>query len=377
LSYVLREFASAAELHHCAPAWDDLWQRSDHTSALFRAAMVTQWLEQFGPHQRSRILVVEDQGQMVAGVPLCQRRAARVLPVADVTLNYWSPNGDLLVDPQADVAAAMRVLLEGLERAPWPLLWFDCVPFEWPNWQALVTAAEQAGWTRLVRPRYCVGQVNLATGFDACETCWSKNHRRNLRRDMRRLEERGPVRLALHRHSTPAEVEPLLRRAFEIEDRGWKGREGTSVLHAPAIFQFFVRQGQQLAEWDSLCLAFLEVDEQPIAFEYGWISKNVYYSYKIGYDEDFSRFAPGHLVRSSLLKSLAAEGVRLVDFCGPMTPALAAWSTQSYPVGRLILAPPRTMNRALLETLRVLAAWRNRLHHRVGPPAIAAATAGP
>jgi hypothetical protein len=247
LSYVLREFASAAELHHCAPAWDDLWQRSDHTSALFRAAMVTQWLEQFGPHQRSRILVVEDQGQMVAGVPLCQRRAARVLPVADVTLNYWSPNGDLLVDPQADVAAAMRVLLEGLERAPWPLLWFDCVPFEWPNWQALVTAAEQAGWTRLVRPRYCVGQVNLATGFDACETCWSKNHRRNLRRDMRRLEERGPVRLALHRHSTPAEVEPLLRRAFEIEDRGWKGREGTSVLHAPAIFQFFVRQGQQLA----------------------------------------------------------------------------------------------------------------------------------
>lgn len=371
MAYVLREFESGAGLRGCAPAWDDLWQRSEHTSAMFRAAMVAEWLEQFGPQQRSRILVVEDQGRMVAGLPLCQRRAARVLPVADVTLNYWSPNGDLLVDPQADVDAAMGVLVDGLARLPWPLLWFDCVPFDWPNWKALVAAADRAGWTHMVRPRYCVGQVDLTAGFEECEARWSKNHRRNLRRDLRRLEERGPVRLAMHRQLAASELEPLLRRAFEIEDGGWKGRQGTSVLRTPEIFQFFLRQAQQLAEWGALCLAFLEHADQPIAFEYGWVSKEVYYSYKIGYDESYSRFAPGHLVRWSLLKSLAAEGVRLVDFCGPITPALSAWSTLSYPVGRLILAPPRTVNRTLLETLRLVAYWRNRLHHRVGPPPMA------
>ena len=39
----------------------------------------------------------------------------------------------------------------------------------------------------------------------------------------------------------------LLRRGFEIEDRGWKATEGTSVLRTPRVFDFFYRQAEQLA----------------------------------------------------------------------------------------------------------------------------------
>jgi hypothetical protein len=306
---------------------------------------------------------------MLAALPLCARRVGRVLSVGDVTLNYWSPNGDLLVDPQADVARVLAVLLDGLGRLPWPLLWFDCVPFDWPHWQALLVGAERAGWRQMVRPRYRVGQVDMGSGFDAYSAGWSKSHRRNLRRDMRRLEETGDTRLVLHRTLQPDEVEEPLRRALAIEDSGWKGREASSVLRSPEIFAFFLRQARQLAAWGDLSLALLEHAGQAIACEYGWVSKRVYYSYKIGYDETYRRYAPGHLVRWRLLEALATEGVERVDFCGPMTSALSAWSNVSYPVGRVILAPPWLTSRALLAALRVLAWSRRTLRRRPLEPA--------
>lgn len=351
----LRQIDSVDALRAVAPGWDDLWQRSDQSSALFRAEMVAQWLAQFARQTPPQILTVQRDGVLLAALPLCPRRAGRLLPVADLTMNDWSPNGDLLLDPHSDTEAVLSLLLEGLAQTPWPLAWFDCVPFDNPPWQALVAVARQSGWQCLIRPRYRIGQVDLSAGLEACVHRWSKNHRRNLRRDRRRLDEDGPTRLVLHRQLAPGDVEAPLRRAFEIEDSGWKGRGASSVLRTPGLFDFFLRQARQLVRWGSLSLAFLEHSGRPIAFEYGWIAKQVYYSYKIGYDENFRTYAPGHLVRMELLEALAAEGVRLVDFAGPMNRALAAWSLDDYPVGRLILAPPRRASLALLATLRAAA----------------------
>jgi hypothetical protein len=118
------------------------------------------------------------------------------------------------------------------------------------------------------------------------------------------------------------------------------------------MFEFFLRQARQLAAWGSLRLAFLEHRGRPIAFEYGWLAKGVYYSYKVGYDPEFASYGPGHLLRLHLLRALAAEpGVRLVDFHGPLTEALACWATRSYAIGRLVLAPPRIGSRLLLSAL--------------------------
>jgi CelD/BcsL family acetyltransferase involved in cellulose biosynthesis len=190
------------------------------------------------------------------------------------------------------------------------------------------------------------------------EAGWSKNHRRNLRKDERRLEGLGPLRLVVHQDfgaDSPAE---LFRRAFEIEDRSWKGTAGCAVLRTPGMFEFFLRQARQLAAWGSLRLAFLEHQGCPIAFEYGWLAKGVYYSYKVGYEPSFASYGPGHLLRLRLLRALAAEpGVKLVDFHGPLTEALACWATRSYTIGRMILAPPRRGSRLLLAGLTAARRW--------------------
>ena len=86
----LRQIQSVGELRAMAPAWDDLWRRSDVTLPVVRAELLAQWLEQFAPGTDFRGLVVEDQGQWVAALPLVGRRLGPVLRAGGMPSNEWS-----------------------------------------------------------------------------------------------------------------------------------------------------------------------------------------------------------------------------------------------------------------------------------------------
>jgi len=345
----LVQLQSPHQVRAAAGAWDRLWQRSSLSSSLFRAEMTAQWLEQFAAAARIHVLAVARDGEFLAVLPLAGRRVHRFLPVGDLPIDCWSPSGELLLDDGPEQADVLDVLMGGLCGTPWPLLWLDTIPYLEPRWQAFLAAALRRGLPTQVRPRYRIGQVELDVGAAGYEARWSKNHRRNLRKDERRLQGLGPLRLVVHRQFSGELPAELLRRGLEIEDRSWKGAEGCSVLRTPGMFEFFLRQARQLAAWGALRLAFLEHGGRPIAFEYGWLAKGVYYSYKVGYDPEFAAYGPAHLLRLYLLRSLAEEqGVRLVDCHGPLTEALACWATRSYVIGRVIVAPPRIGSRLLL-----------------------------
>jgi len=363
----LRQIDSVEGLRRLAPAWDRLWKRSEVPLPTARAELVAQWVEHFGAGRRLRVLAVEEDGDLVAALPLAGRLTHRVLPVGDVTWNYWSPNGELLVDPEADVPGVLDRLVAGLERAPWPLLWLDLTPFETPRWQSLIGALARRGLPADVHLRYRIGQAEVDGDFESYFAERSRAHRQGVRKSLRRLEREGPVELAAFCDFTPEEVDRRLREALGIEDRSWKHAPGRTVLSTPGMFEFYRRQARQLAEWGHLRLAFLKHRGKPIAFETGWTAKGVYHCFKVGYDPEHRRSSPGHVLRMLLLQAFAQQpGHRLVDFQGPLTEAVARWSTGSYPIGRLVIAPRRLAGRALLTGYRALAPVVRRLRAASG-----------
>jgi CelD/BcsL family acetyltransferase involved in cellulose biosynthesis len=361
----LVQFHSLEEILAAAPAWNRLWQRSELASPLFRAEMAVQWLEQFGGRSPLRVLAVQRDGEFLALLPLVERKARRLIRVGDVTINSWSPNGDLLLDPQPDVSQALDLLVDGLTRLPWSLLWLAMVPLEAPRWQAFRAALVRHGLPQETQVRYSIGQIDLSGGWEHCTAGWSKNHRRNLRKDQRRLEELGPVTLTLHRQFTPAEVDRLVTAAFELEYRSWKGSQGDAVCRHAGMLEYFLRQARQLAQWNALRVAFLEQAGKPIAFEYGWVGKDTYYSFKVGYDPEFARFGPGHLMRLALVRQLCADAtVKRLDFYGPLNEALACWATDRYQLGELMVALRPAGRLLWLPALKTLRRVRRRLRTR-------------
>lgn len=334
----LRTLDSVESIRAVAPAWDSLWQRSGVTMPTARAELVAQWLECFAPGKAAQSLVVEQDGEFLAALPLVGRRIRRLLTVGDVTWNEWSPSGELLLDPQCDVGAVLSCLLDGLVRLDWPLLWLDLAPIESPWWRDFLYVLARQQISVDVHPRYRIGQVELSGDFDAYLGSRSKNLRRNLRRDAKRIADLGGTSLEWRCQFNAELIEEELRRVFEVEDRSWKQFHGQTVLRMPGMFEFYCRQARQLAEWGMLRIATLELDGQPIAFEMGWTAKRVYHSFKVGFDAAYRDYGPGHLLRRAIVERLCqSQDTVTIDFQGPMTEALAAWSTRTYPIGRIVL----------------------------------------
>ena len=375
----LIHLTSVEELRAAASNWDDLWWRSDAVLPTVRAEMVAQWVEQFKPRAAFHTLVIADDGRWVAALPLVVCRVGWVIPAGGLPSNPWAPCGELLLDPAGDVDAALDLLMAAAADLPWQLLWLNEAVPESPRWQALLRACDRAKISTSYHERFRVGRVEIDRTWEIYQKRLPKSHRQSMNRSLRRLACEGDVQFEMRSRLTVEEVEPWLQAAFEVEDRGWKGEAGTSVLRTPGVFRFFTRQAEQLARWDQLETAALRLDGRIVAFVCGFRAKGVYFAHKIGYDSRFAAFSPGQLLFHHILERLHSEGgTQALNFMGPLNQALSRWRPATYGVGRLALAPHRLLGRAALygykhwwRPLRTLeAAAAARLHDHSKVPSI-------
>ncbi len=345
---------SMAELRAAAVGWDELWQRSDAALPTSRAELVAQWVEHFAPHSRSAMIVVRDGARPVAALPLTVGGPAG-FSVGRLPGNAWTTAGELLLDSGCDMAAACDQLVRGLVDLRLPLIVFDGAATDRPSWRQFAAALVRQGIQPVVRPRFFVERLQLAADWQTFLAGRSRGLRRQIRRVRGRAEAAGTLRLQVLAGLSTAAVAKWLRIGLEIEDRGWKGRAASSVLKSPGMFDFYLEQARRAALWGQLRLVFLELDGVPIAFEYGWLSKGVYFSPKVAYDEAYAQLSPGQLLRAELVERFHADrSCESIDYLGPSSRATADWSTEHYPVARVLIPTTRTGRIALAgyETLR-------------------------
>ncbi len=341
--------SSVEELRAEASAWDDLWWRSDVAVPIARAELVARWVEHFHPHGQFRALVVANGQRWIAALPLVSDRVGWMIPTGAMPSNAWLPCGELLLEPTAEVDAALDLLVTAAGGLPWQMLWLnDAVP-EAPRWQALFRACSRANVAATYHERFRVGRVEIDCDWDSYEKRLPKNHRQGLRRALRRLSSEGDVQFEMRSNVSDHEVEPWLQAAFELEDRSWKGAAGTSVLRSPGMFDVFVRNAEQLARWGQLELAALRLDGRMLAFVYGFRAKGVYFAHKIAYDESFAAFSPGQLLFNHILEQLHRDDeTRALDFMGPLNQSLSRWRPSTYGLGRVVIAPHKLLGRAAM-----------------------------
>ncbi len=355
------EFAQAVEL------WNDLWQRSsqnraDITPPSANGDSVKIWLDHFAQQAKFVALAIEQDGQLIAGLPLVERRMKHAFSIGSLPCNNWCWAGDLIVDPSADVDRALETLAVAVRRLPWPLLWFEVTPLETPRWQKFIAALKYVGSSFTASEKFRIGTIEIEEQLDrnweAYQTAWSGNHRRHMRKALRRANEEGGVELDIRRPSSAAEADSLMLEGFAVEHNSWKGNQQTSVLSNPTVWSFYRGQAAAMAEQGQLEISLLRHQGKAIGFEYGWYTDGVYFTPKVGYDDAYSKFSPGQLLRYLRYeKAFAQDGLRTIDFHGPLSEATAKWATHTYPVSRLVIETGGSGGRALLWAYQHL--WGN------------------
>lgn len=155
----------------------------------------------------------------------------------------------------------------------------------------------------------------------------NSRRRSDLRRARRRAEDLGSVRFDFHSPST-AELAPLLDDFLAVEAAGWKRRSGTALAYDPMRLAFFRGYASAAAEEGRLRLAFLRIDDRPVAAQYAIELGKRLWLLKIGYDEDFARSSPGQLLMLETLRDSMSRGLTAVEFLGYADEWTRVWTTE-------------------------------------------------
>ncbi len=335
-------------------AWDDLWQRSAVTVPTARAESVVSYVETFSSADSLQSIVVREDSAIIAALPLVPRRRAGFLHCLGLPHNDWTTGAAPLVDrrlieqPQraSEVATELaRAFMSGPQRA----IFLDGLHHDVSFWRMVETGLQQIGGYAQWEARASIAMLPIERFHSDPFSHLSKNARKNLRRAARRLAQRGSVSL---RVITPSSMNAHERRwldqALEIEHHK-SDRPGWTSIIAAGLRDFFHQQADIASRRGEFLLSFLELDHVPIAFEYGWLAKQVYHSLKVGYEPAFRSYSAGHILMARLGQYLAKRGdVTAVDcLCRSDTALAKTWKADAYPVYRLWACRPAWLGQTL------------------------------
>jgi CelD/BcsL family acetyltransferase involved in cellulose biosynthesis len=328
-----------SELVDQAKQWDDLWDRSEARLPSQRAEGIKLWCQSFAPGAPLTALVVEQDKKFIAALPLVKVQLLRWFTVYRLPSNCTVNSGDLLIDPNCDAQLATQLLARQITKLPGILAAFENIEIQSERWQRLIDALRSANRELHISPGHDVGVIDIFHDWEAYTGSWSRNHRRSINRSQKKLEAAGDVQVLRLRDPSDQDLYETLEACFAIEDLGWKGESGTSILKTPRLRQYYHQEARMMRDLGMLDLWLLKLNDQIIAFDYSQLAKNVSFSHKISFDPAWEKYSPGRaLQRYQLERYHQDPSVKQVDTLGVLCEVKAKWTTRSYKSSRCFVA---------------------------------------
>ncbi len=127
----------------------------------------------------------------------------------------------------------------------------------------------------------------------------SKGFRQNLRTSHNKLKT---TQVTFEIARTQSDLVRLLPDFLKVESSGWKRELGTSALQHPETKTFLRQLIAHFGPSGGCEIHLMRFDNEPVAALFGIVSDNIWYIFRIGYDESQHRVSPGHLIIENLLK---------------------------------------------------------------------------
>ncbi len=321
----------ATALAALAPEWSSLFERAGRPSQVFQThAFATLYASAYDlgapgtppGHRcdcRLAIVTARREGRLVLIWPLVETRrfGVRCLSwLGEPVAQY----GDVILDPSEQAAATLHAAFDYIRAEIRP----DMFRLRKVRSDAVVAPfLASLGIT----PTEAVEApcVTLAAGGSPFEGRQNGKARKNRRRLMRRLEERGVV---VFRELPPSEAASAALAAGLADKRDWLMRRG---LVSPSLGDPLVDRLLDRAATDpdraTGCAAFeLAVDGRPVAFALGFRCKRRLMLHMITYTHDMEKHGVGVLNLEAILRLAEAEGLEAVDLLPPKAEYKLDWA---------------------------------------------------
>jgi CelD/BcsL family acetyltransferase involved in cellulose biosynthesis len=259
------------------------------------------------------VITARDQGRLVGLMPLsCLRTGARGL-----YFNVVGPPGcgdyqPLVTDPKQPAAALLPMLKAALSHyGRRSVYWFPHIPSNDPALPALRSYFETTGM------RYCeewesAPRLRLdGADFGTVQRTWTSSHRKDIRRQRRRLAERGRVSVWLP--GTIDEAQAVLEEFFQVHDEKWISQGFPGMFQNAAQRNHFHAILERL--WGrSVHFSTLRCGTVNVSFHFGFFADGWMQWYRSSYRPEFAVYSPSKIHISMLIEQGCQSGWKGIDF---------------------------------------------------------------
>jgi hypothetical protein len=356
-----------AQFSAVADDWDKMWDFSQASLPTLKSMLLISAVKHFYQPADFRAILVYENDQLIAGLPLVKSKLKNIFNVFSLPNNQWGEWGDLMVDQRFESPQIYQALFEGLDRISKSSLRFNRIETSSKAWTKFLGVCKINQRIIVEWPAWFVGMIDHEGHWPDFESRLSKDFRKRLSKYHRRFAENGNLSFEHHSQFDEQSLDRYATLAFELENTSWKGKQGGSVV-ASGQLDFFLKNAQQLANQNSLRISFLRLDGKPIAFKFGAMGKRTYYSLKIGYNSEFARFAPGHVLAQFLTRAFHDTGCCDVqDSMGPVTEATKRWSNRFKLKSNVLVSGRSLKSKSLLRLYQLYRTLRDLQKSRTGP----------
>lgn len=368
------ELSSLEKLY---PEWRELCEEGPSNVPFYRPEWFESFVSAFLPSARLRLLTARSASRLRAVLPLVEQRSLFVGMPAKVLrspTNYHSNRFDIAVG-SGDAAEAVEAVWEMLQKdSSWDVIELQYVPED--GWGRYLTElAKKAGyptglWEAMNSP-YVAIPPSAKTFEEAVGPDRAKSLS-GLRKKKKKLEQQGIVTLDRITHATP----DILEEFYSMEAASWKGTKNTAISSDEATKKFYDSIAAAASRHGYLDFRVLRCGGEAAAMNYALTLGGTHYIPKITYASKFAVVSPGQLLMREVLGDLAAQGIRELDFLGPVGNWKSHWTRRTRehvhcyifrrgPKGRLLWALKFHGARRARIAKRAVTAFVNRLQERL------------
>jgi CelD/BcsL family acetyltransferase involved in cellulose biosynthesis len=322
-----------------------LWHTAATATVFNHPAWWQSAIDAFGVDRRMHVIRITEGSRTVAIWPLWFKRLgakegfARILePVGARVTDYCQP----LLARDHDQATLVSLLLReaALALDAQTLLYWPKVPMSLDGSAHINTALAPLSLLVSMVDRPCQA-MTLPADYATLETSWSKSHRGDVRRQIKRLNAAGQLELV---HATSRDdVTAMLPRLYAMHTANWKARTGYSELQSSPMTMFVAKIAAALP------LALIDASEVrldgiAIACHFGFRHDGQLLWYKPAFDVAWANYAPGKVHTALAARHGVTTGLTKFDFMQGSEAYKLLWSdlttlTKSFVIARPIAYP--------------------------------------
>jgi len=297
--------------------WKKIIEDNENTNPFIEYEFVYNWWKILGSQENIEILAVQDHNRIIAFFPLQFKKKwfgymANFLALG--VANYM----DIIVK-KSDTSRAIMFALDELIRSKKSIVFYLHGLLESTNTPYAISQYLNARNMKVRHFSIVTPFINLEN-LNLDDYMKSRKKLHGMDRRDKRLRALGDVSLQV---LDATEMDEIVR----LHRRRWEKKNDTSGFSTESKQKFFSYLAELSSENFSVRLTTLQLQDEKIAFTYGFTCRTRYLGYVLGHDSDFDCYGPGRLLIKEKVSQLKTDGFQKLDMSIGYEPYKMEWNT--------------------------------------------------